>query len=218
MSQSMSLTKFTAHLCERDSWRPCWGGRRRRHLENTLCRSGSCPPPGGCDIIKGGNAVLHFSLMKSFPFFFSPGSFPPASPASPALGRMPAACARPESQACQDRRERRDPPEHRGSKACWEKRCEEANSGNEERSRVKSCKKLFFVRVAPQRLFFLLHSSRGREWTLCCAQGDPGIRGPMGNPGKEGPKVGKQLWWPNPSGIASVNVAPARLRNMRLWN
>lgn len=28
--------------------------------------------------------------------------------------RMPAACARPESQACQDRRERRGPPEHKG--------------------------------------------------------------------------------------------------------
>lgn len=26
MSQSMSLTKFTAHLCERHSWRHCWGG------------------------------------------------------------------------------------------------------------------------------------------------------------------------------------------------
>lgn len=25
----------------------------RRHLENTLCRSGSRPPPRGCDIIKG---------------------------------------------------------------------------------------------------------------------------------------------------------------------
>lgn len=24
-------------------------------------------------------------------------------------------------------------------------------------------------------------------------QGDPGVRGPMGNPGKEGPKVGKQI-------------------------
>lgn len=70
MSQSMSLTKFTAHLCERHSWRRCWGGGpARRHLENTLCRSGSCPPPGGCDIIKGRNAVLRFSLMKSFLFF-----------------------------------------------------------------------------------------------------------------------------------------------------
>lgn len=64
----MNLTKFTAHLCERHSWRHCWGagGRGRRHLENTLCRPGSCPPPGGCDIIKGGNAVLHFSLMRPF--------------------------------------------------------------------------------------------------------------------------------------------------------
>lgn len=24
-------------------------------------------------------------------------------------------------------------------------------------------------------------------------QGDPGVRGPMGNPGKEGPKVGKKM-------------------------
>lgn len=24
-------------------------------------------------------------------------------------------------------------------------------------------------------------------------QGDPGVRGPMGNPGKEGPKVGKGM-------------------------
>lgn len=37
-----------------------------RHLENTLCQLGSCPPPRGCDIIKGKNAVLQFSLMKSF--------------------------------------------------------------------------------------------------------------------------------------------------------
>lgn len=37
-----------------------------RHLENTLCQLGSCPPPRGCDIIKGENAVLQLSLMKSY--------------------------------------------------------------------------------------------------------------------------------------------------------
>lgn len=48
-----------------------------RHLENALCRSGSCPLPRGCDIIKGGTAVLHFSLMRPFSLSLFP-HVPPA--------------------------------------------------------------------------------------------------------------------------------------------
>lgn len=69
MSQSMSLTKFTTHVDERHSWRHSWWVHiilLCRHLENTLCQLGSCPPPRGCDIIKGENAVLQLYLMKSF--------------------------------------------------------------------------------------------------------------------------------------------------------
>lgn len=69
MSQSMSLTKFTPHLDERHSWRHSWWVHiilLCRHLENTLCQLGSCPPPRGCDIIKGENAVLQLNLMKSY--------------------------------------------------------------------------------------------------------------------------------------------------------
>lgn len=38
----------------------------RRHLVNTLCQPGSCPPPRGRDIIKGREAALQFNLMKSW--------------------------------------------------------------------------------------------------------------------------------------------------------
>lgn len=57
----MSLTKFTTHLHEGRSWRHHRGGvalfPRSRHLENSLCQSGSCPPPRGGDIIKGSAPV-----------------------------------------------------------------------------------------------------------------------------------------------------------------
>lgn len=80
MSQSMSLTKFTTHLDEGHSVGGCTLFLLCRHLENTLCQSGSCPPPRGCDIIKGENAVPQISSVQFDEIFSVPPLLLSASP------------------------------------------------------------------------------------------------------------------------------------------
>lgn len=42
-----------------------------RHLENTLCQLGSCPPHGRCDKIRAGNAQLD-EILSVPPLFLLP--------------------------------------------------------------------------------------------------------------------------------------------------
>lgn len=166
MSQSMSLTKFTAHLCERHSWRHCWGvgGWGAQTFREHSMSVGVLPSTRGMWHNKGWECSAALQPDETFLFFFC--SFPHAPPASPALGRMPAACAKPESQACQGRRERRDPPELKVSTACQEKRCEEANCRNEGRSCVKSCNWSFFI-----LFYFTAHTLRSQVNTASSTGG-----------------------------------------------
>lgn len=53
----------------------------------------------------------------------------------------------------------------------------------------------------------MLRCNTKHERILCREQGDPGIRGPMGNPGKEGPKVGKEA--SAPSAVYQIIIVSA---------
>lgn len=152
-----------------------------RHLENTLCQLGSCPPPRGCDIIKGEmqcTSSAWWNLICATPFCF--------------LSCLVLAeclqCVPDESPRSSWAEGREGVP--RGSRS----RRHGGRKGTHQHGRIFGTDT---VNMFTDRHFaFALHDTSGLliryfEY-FYLEQGDPGVRGPMGNPGKEGPKVGRK--------------------------
>lgn len=166
MSQSMSLTKFTTHLDEgRSRRRRCWLQiiSAPQTFREDFVSVGVVSSTQGTWHNKGQkcSALVQLDeILTVSPLFAS---------CLARADRMPAARARPESPGFPDRRGRRGRRASEEPRASWEKRY---------------CRWKGLLNAGQYPKVFLRNM-----WLCLFKQGDPGVRGPMGNPGKEGPKV-----------------------------